>query len=541
MAQPPTSQKSVNSNTNTPMLAATSVLTDPTTRASLAVLGGLSAATLLYKAYKHISAPHPSIPMAREMHPLLGHVPVLSKNASRLHDEIFSLISEHDIVAMKLPGHYKIHLNSPALCEWVFTTAFDKFHKGATQLPKFEALFGAYGQGIFVADGAHWRFHRKIGSRMFSVRNLRDYMFDCCQRTTQRTMQTLEKLRVSDQTIDINDLLGRMTFDCFTSIAFGNTFDSMSLYPKAHPFGVSFDALVELMPRRFREPFWKVKRTFGIGYEGEIAAHLKVVDEFTKKLITERRANAKQRLTDESGSKTFDLFSLYSEHKKDLTNDDIKFIALNFIIAGRDTTRMLLSWFLYDLSQHSDVKARVVAEIDAYRREHSSDVDYKSVTKSDSFRYLEAALCESLRFHPVVPQSAREAKEDITIPHHIAQRPDGGAYEIRKGDRVVIHQWTVAKLPSFYEDPLQYDPMRFLEKGVRTFSPSVYPFFNQAPRLCLGREFALMEAKIFVFALLSRYEFEVVPGQQVTYRPGAILNMKNGLNITLKPRQSVSV
>merc|ERR1712013_27304 len=252
--------------------------------------------------------------------------------------------------------------------------------------------------------------------------------------------------------------------------------------------------------------------------------------------ITERRANAKQNLTDETGTKTFDLFSLYSDHKKDLSDEDIKFIALNFIIAGRDTTRMLLSWFLYDLSQHSDVRARVVAEIDVFMLKQSS-VDYHSVTKGECFQYLEAALCESLRYHPVVPNSAREAKEDVVIPKDIAQPPNGGQYVIRKGDRVLIHQYSVSKLPSFYVNPLRYDPMRFLEKGVRTYSHSVYPFFNQAPRLCLGRDFALMEAKMFVVALLSRYEFEVVPGQQVTYRTGAILNMKNGLNITLTPRK----
>ena len=83
---------------------------------------------------------------------------------------------------------------------------------------------------------------------------------------------------------------------------------------------------------------------------------------------------------------------------------------------------MLLSWFLYDLSHHSDVKERVVAEIDAFRREHGN-MDYVSATKGSSFRYLEAALCESLRYHPVVPNTTREAKQDVVIPSHIASPP----------------------------------------------------------------------------------------------------------------------
>lgn len=100
---------------------------------------------------------------------------------------------------------------------------------------------------------------------------------------------------------------------------------------------------------------------------------------------------------------------------------------------------------------------------------------------------------------PVVPFSVREARRDVVVPREICKPPHDGNYVIRKGDRCVIHQFTVSKLDSFYDDPMKYDPTRFLGKGVRTFSQSVYPFFNQNPRLCLGRDFALMEAKMFLY------------------------------------------
>ena len=191
---------------------------------------------------------------------------------------------------------------------------------------------------------------------------------------------------------------------------------------------------------------------------------------------------------------------------------------------------MLLSWFLFDLSNHPEVKQKVVAEIDAFNAKNG-EMDYVSITKG--FKYLEAALCESLRYHPVVPLSVREAREDVVIPREIAKPPHGGNYVIQKGDRCQMHQFTVAKMESFYKEPFKYDPMRFYEKGVRTFPQSVYPFFNMSPRLCLGR---LMEAKIFILTLLSKYDFQVNPGQNITYRPGLLLNLKNGLKITLKPR-----
>ena len=159
-------------------------------------------------------------------------------------------------------------------------------------------------------------------------------MYSCCVDTTKATLNVLEGLRAANEVIDINDILGRMTFDCFTSIAFGQSFDSMSLYPNRHPFGFSFDKCVELFSKRRTAPFWKIKRAFNIGYEYELNENLKIVNKFCNELILKKAQSnkSKQRITDESGINTFDLFTLYRNHNKDLTNEQMKFLALNFII-----------------------------------------------------------------------------------------------------------------------------------------------------------------------------------------------------------------
>eukprot|EP01084_Bolivina_argentea_P074227 134688_1 len=494
----------------------------------MVISGSLCIGYGIYKLYKSVPKAHSSIPTAPETHPLFGHIPFFQNNYSILHDKLYELIKNYEIVTLTLPGWHDVFLNTPELIEWAFTTEFDSIWKTDMNMDKFQALFGKYGAGIFTSDGTHWRFHRKIGSRMFSTRNLRDYMYKCVINTTKSTLNVLQTLCDDNIAIDINDILGRMTFDCFTTIAFGQSFDSMSLYPQNHPFGKAFDKIVELIPMRMSQPFWKVKRFLNIDYEKEIAYHLKIINDFSHNLITEKRKNTIANITDETGINTFDLFSLYQKHNQQLTDNDMKYLALNFIIAGRDTTRMLISWFLYDLSIFSEIKKKVIKEIDEYKYDQ---VNYKDITCG--FKYLEATLCESLRYHPVVPTSARRAKEDIVIPNHILP----GNYVIKKHDVVTIHQFTVSKLERFYKNAKTFDPMRFYEKGVRTFKQSVYPFFNQFPRLCLGRDFALMEAKIFIFYFLRKYEFDILPNQEINYAPGIIFNMKNGLKINLKLRE----
>ena len=65
-------------------------------------------------------------------------------------------------------------------------------------------------------------------------------------------------------------------------------------------------------------------------------------------------------MNDQTRYDLISLFLKYKYDKKDSNNDkdeeneelqieDLKSLAMNFIIAGRDTTRMLLCWFLYIL------------------------------------------------------------------------------------------------------------------------------------------------------------------------------------------------
>ena len=96
------------------------------TKAAAIVVGGVAIGTLLYSAYKRLPSPHSSIPTAPQFHRLLGHVPFFKNNYEKMHDALSDLIGEYEIVALKLPDFYQIFLNTPKLCEWVFTTEFDK-------------------------------------------------------------------------------------------------------------------------------------------------------------------------------------------------------------------------------------------------------------------------------------------------------------------------------------------------------------------------------------------------------------------------------
>jgi cytochrome P450 len=54
----------------------------------------------------------------------------------------------------------------------------------------------------------------------------------------------------------------------------------------------------------------------------------------------------------------------------------------------------------------------------------------------------------------------------------------------------------------------------------------------------LGKEMALLEAKVVLCMLLSKYEFRLVPGQNITYKRAITLHPSdNGIKMTVHRRK----
>lgn len=149
-------------------------------------------------------------------------------------------------------------------------------------------------------------------------------------------------------------------------------------------------------------------------------------------------------------------------------------------IAGRDTTRTLLSWFIYEicLDKNKDIKQQIYEEIDSYHK-NGSEPTYNDFVSG--FRYLEGALCETLRLWPSVPIVGRDCMKDIVLP---AKDANGNNYIIRKGDHCFADNYVLGRSPKIWgDDALQFKPERWAEKGLNTYDQYLFPVFNVNPRL----------------------------------------------------------
>ncbi|KAG8065891.1 hypothetical protein GUJ93_ZPchr0004g40174 [Zizania palustris] len=89
---------------------------------------------------------------------------------------------------------------------------------------------------------------------------------------------------------------------------------------------------------------------------------------------------------------------------------DNKYIILNFVIAGRDTTAGTLSWFLYVLSRNQSIQDKIARDVRDATTGDDGDASgvhgfttYLTEDAMNKMHYLHAALSETLRLYPAVP------------------------------------------------------------------------------------------------------------------------------------------
>ena len=133
---------------------------------------------------------------------------------------------------------------------------------------------------------------------------------------------------------------------------------------------------------------------------------------------------------------------------------------------------------------------------------------------------------ESLRLYPPASLLPRMVFEDIKL----------GDLRIPKGLSIWIPVIAIHHSEELWgKDVNEFNPERFAGKPfsqLRHFMP-----FAAGPRNCVGQSFALMEAKIILAMLLSRFSFDISPNYR--HAPVNVLTLKpkHGVLVRLTPLQ----
>ncbi|CAB9506124.1 Leukotriene-B(4) omega-hydroxylase 2 [Seminavis robusta] len=408
--------------------------------------------------------------------------------------------------------------------EHVLGSNFDNYEKSDLVQSVFSELLG---NGIFVVDGPTWYHHRKIASRMFSTNLVREG-----SKVTLKKVQELSALlnaaSSTGKEIDIQDFFFRMTFDITCVVSFGVEYGSLQSETQ-HPFALAFDEMQELMVERLGDPLFELKRFFNVGPREKRIRELKVIlDENAKEIIQGRRRTAKDGTL---GPDILSRFMDYATNQNDpISDEELRDIILNFLVAGRDTTAVALSWALFELCKHPEIVANMLEEANEIcgRIDGDNDGDY-SFDTIQKLKYIDAVVMEVLRLHPSVPKQSKYAVDDDILPD--------GTF-IPNGAMVSYTALAMGRsIRAWGSDAGEFKPTRFFQQR----EPSVFRniVFNAGKRMCLGKPMAINTLKLALAYLVQRFEFKDIQGHDGTLIPFPLISkMKGGFPIQVAGRET---
>lgn len=423
-----------------------------------------------------------------------------------LQDDLLGCVehwaSQGDFLKVSLPLVPNYFINHPDLVQEVMVRQSRSFHKPFGVKYTANQLFG---DNLFTSDGDLWKLLRTTLQPGFSVDRLRNY---------SRTMVDYSRQIMADwqhgSSVDLCKAMGEVTLRTSTRCFFG-----LDLY--------SSQAGEDLL--RFTEVFFKRISSIPVPAWVPIPSNLELKrlirgrDEFFLPIIEERR---------QSGEDLGDVMSMLIQAQAadttgKITDEQVCNEVSNLFAAGYELIAYSLAFTFYLISQHPEVEAQLLAEIDRVLGDREITVD-----DLEQMPYLEQVLKESMRLLPGVAITARQAIEPVTI----------GGYDLPKNSMVLISPWALHRRADLYPDPLQFDPDRFSEarQAAHPIPSFSHLTFAAGPRACIGKAFAMMQMRINLAMILQRFKLTPVEGYE--FEPMFQFNTrpKNGMPMRLHRR-----
>lgn len=198
---------------------------------------------------------------------------------------------------------------------------------------------------------------------------------------------------------------------------------------------------------------------------------------------------------------TYQQKSYVSEHIKSCGHGDgtglseedvfnIQLTATSMYGGGSDTTAATMEAFILAMILFPKVQLKAQEELD---RVVGSDrlPDYED---RENLPYVNAIAKEVLRYFPMAPAGAAHATEDDIIFR---------GYHIPKGSYILPSVWWFLHDPKVYQDPLSFDPDRFLEP--RNEPDPASDVFGYGRRICPGQHLVPLSLYITISRMLAAF------------------------------------
>jgi len=405
---------------------------------------------------------------------------------------------------IRFVGYKAYFINHPDYIEDVLATKthqFGKFNQGLGIIGRI------LGNGLVTSEGDFWRHQRRLIQPAFHRERIAAYG-EVMVAYTNRMLTRWQAGEIHD----VHEDMMRLTLEIAAKTLFDvDMADQADEVGQALAFAIAYfdhwqrNPIAMLLPENVPTP-------------GNLRSRkvIQRLDAIAYELIRQRR---------ETGQDTGDLLSmlLHTQYEdgSQITDQQVRDEVMTILLAGHDTTALAMTWMLYLLSQHPEVEAKLVTELQTVL--NGRDPTFADLPQ---LRYTDSVVKEALRLYPPVWGMARRANTDSEI----------GGYPIPKGSVIILSQWVMQRDSRYFDQPEVFNPERWADGLAQRLPTYAYFPFGGGPRVCIGKSFAQMEAVLLLATMAQKFQFTLVPGQEVEPWPAFTLRPKQGIKMVLSER-----
>ena len=361
-------------------------------------------------------------------------------------------------------------------------------------------------ENIFVSDGDFWKKQRKLMQPSFHSKRIgayADVMVNLAQREVASWQDNVE--------IEFEEAMTRLTMNVITKTMF-----DAEVGTEANEIGESFTRLFQIVDKR-------VGRIIGLPKwvptpeNLEVKHHSAKIRDLLKRIIDERR-----KTKEDKGDLLSMLLLAQDEDGNGMTDEEV--INESFIIfgAGHETTANTLTFAHYALSKNPDVREKLLAEVDSVLGGRPATLE-----NLRHLTYTEQVIKETLRLYPPAWIFTRTVVEPITIDGH----------EFTPYTIMIISPWSLGRDERLYDDPLTFNPERFSSENEAAIHKYAFIPFGGGPRVCIGNQFAMMEATLILATIAQQYQLDLKPNFVTEPKRAFTLRPDNGMKMIAHQRQ----
>ncbi|KAF1885367.1 hypothetical protein Lal_00029256 [Lupinus albus] len=390
------------------------------------------------------------------------------------------------------------------------------------QKPDTSPLFKLLASGFANYDGDKWAKHRKIVSPAFNVEKMKtptQLMFhiqvlvpifiECFDELVNKWESLLSSSNDESCELDVWPFIQNVSSDVLARAGFGSSFEEgkrvFELQREMLTLTMTLFKFAFIPGYRFL-PTYTNRRMKAIDLEIRTAL-MSIINRRLKALKAGEPTN-----NDLLGIL---LESNYKESEKNKgggmsLREVVEEVKL-FYLAGQEANAELLVWTMLLLSKHHDWQAKARDEVFKVFGNEKPDYD-----KLGQLKIVSMILQESLRLYPPVIMLSRYLRKDAKL----------GDLTIPAGVELIVPVSMLHQEKEFWgDDAKDFKPERFSEGVSKATNGKVsYLPFGWGPRLCIGQNFGLLEAKIALSMILQHFSFDLSPSY--SHAPSFIITLQ---------------